>query len=369
MKTTLFRTALGAALLAGLIYGAAYAAGSRGALRDTGAQPSAMARLLGDVQDSIAQQQTMPVRVAGRVRHTLYQAARRAGLSRPLTRTLIHIFSSRVNYRHEIHPGDRFVAVYKRTTGVPRLVAAELDLDDQTLRAFRYATGTGGSAFYTAGGEPLKPTLLRAPVDYSRVSSPFSLHRMNPVLHVYRPHYGVDLAAPAGTPVHAAGPGRVTFRGRERGYGKLVIIDNPGPYSTRYGHLSRFAKHVHAGDRVTQGEVIGYVGETGIATGPHLHFEIRVNGKPRPPLKVDLPRDTLNGDKLVAYKQTIAPLKTALDPTPRVPVNVRIATTDRKSNDNRVSQWFPSNSRPWPLVSKGEGKRQSIYRPLSLPAL
>ncbi|HET6726242.1 MAG TPA: M23 family metallopeptidase [Gammaproteobacteria bacterium] len=266
-----------------------------------------------------------PKRFAGRIRQTLYQSARRTGMNRRLTLAFVRIFAGRVNYRHDIHAGDRFVVVCKGMGDHRHIVAAELDLHGRQLQAFRHPDGNGKDAWYSANGKPLRPTLLRTPVDYTRVSSPFSLHRLNPVLHIYRPHYGVDLAAPAGTPVHAAGDGRVTFRGRDGGYGKLIIIDNAGPYTTRYGHLRRFAKGIKVGTRVRQGEVIGYVGATGLATGPHLHFEIRVDGKPHPPLKVALPREKLAGTELVAYEEGIAPLIDVLDPTPRRPAPVEVA--------------------------------------------
>lgn len=288
----------------------------------------------------------VPVRIAGRIHHTLYQAAREAGLSKSMTRALIGLFARQVDYRQDIHAGDRFVVVYQPNDADPTIAAAELDLNDTTLRAFRYTDGDGNPAYYTLHGKPLKPTLLRTPLDYTRVSSPFSLRRLNPVLHIYRPHYGVDLAAPAGTPIHAAGPGRVTFRGRDGGYGNLIIIDNPGPYSTRYGHMSRFAKGIHVGSHVKQGEVIGYVGSTGLATGPHLHFEIRVNGKPEPPLKVPLPREALSEAQLMAYENEITPLLEDLDPTPLRPTGGAVADNDPPA---ALPAFLPSDGKPAPL--------------------
>ncbi|HET8551589.1 MAG TPA: peptidoglycan DD-metalloendopeptidase family protein [Gammaproteobacteria bacterium] len=289
----------------------------------------------------------VPVRIAGRIHHTLYQAARQAGLSKSMTRALIGLFARQVDYRQDIHAGDRFVVVYQPNDADPTIAAAELDLNDTTLRAFRYTDGDGDPAYYTLHGKPLKPTLLRTPLDYTRVSSPFSLRRLNPVLHIYRPHYGVDLAAPAGTPIHAAGPGRVTFRGRDGGYGNLIIIDNPGPYSTRYGHMSRFAKGIHVGSHVRQGEVIGYVGSTGLATGPHLHFEIRVNGKPEPPLKVPLPREALTEAQLMAYENEITPLLEDLDPTPLRPAGgAAVADNDPPAT---LPAFLPSKGKPAPL--------------------
>lgn len=264
-------------------------------------------------------QASIPRRVAGRIQYSLYRSARRAGLSRELTRQLIRIFAGRVNYRHDISRGDRFVVVYRRTPDDAAILAAELDLAHATLRVFRDVGTDGKARYFTAAGRTLVPTLLRTPVDYTRVSSPFSLHRLNPVLHIYRPHYGVDLAAPAGTPVHAAGNGEIAFRGRDGGYGNLIIIHNRGgKYSTRYAHLLRFAKGIRVGTRVHQGEIIGYVGETGLTTGPHLHFEIRVDGVAKNPLTVKLP-DTVSDAQFAAYQTMIMPLIAELDATVRLP--------------------------------------------------
>ena len=149
---------------------------------------------------------------------------------------------------------------------------------------------------------------------YTRVSSPFSLRRYDPVVHVWRPHYGVDLAAPRGTPIKAAGDGVIRYIGRAAGYGNLVEIKNFGQYQTRYAHMSHFAKGLRKGSHVHQGQVIGYVGATGEATGPHLHFEIRVAGKPRNPLKVKLPNASpVPGSEMAAFNSRAQRLSLALD--------------------------------------------------------
>jgi murein DD-endopeptidase MepM/ murein hydrolase activator NlpD len=233
--------------------------------------------------------------VSGTVDGTLSQALRKAGLNGRQTAQVAAIFHWRVDFRREVRTGTRFAVVYdKRYVGERRLPrgpvrAAELVLHDRTIRAFRFTTGENETAYYDRHGASLRPTLVRTPLHYTRVSSPFSLHRFDPVLHVWRPHSGVDLAAPIGTPVQAAGDGRITFRGRDGGYGNLIIIGHFDPYSTRYAHLRRFAPGLHVGSHVRQGQVIGYVGQSGEATGPHLHFEIRVNKTPRNPLTVKLP--------------------------------------------------------------------------------
>lgn len=236
-----------------------------------------------------------PVIASGTVSHSLSRAMAQAGLPSAIAAKVVRVFHWKVNFRREVRPGARFSVVYERMrhaghdVGVGKLLAAELHLGDHVVRAFRYTDRDGDVGYYDAKGHSLKPSLLRTPVHYTRVSSPFSLHRYDPVVHVWRPHYGVDLAAPRGTPIKAAGDGVIQYIGRAAGYGNLVEIHNFGPYQTRYAHMYRFARGLHKGSHVTQGQVIGYVGATGEATGPHLHFEIRVHGKPRNPLKVPLP--------------------------------------------------------------------------------
>jgi murein DD-endopeptidase MepM/ murein hydrolase activator NlpD len=157
----------------------------------------------------------------------------------------------------------------------------------------------GKPFYYTKRGTTATPAFARYPLAYKRVSSAFALRRLDPVTHRWQSHDGVDLAAPAGTPVQATARGTVAFIGRERGYGRIVVLDNMPPYQTAFAHLSRFAKGLHIGSHVHRGQVIGYVGSSGWATGPHLHFEVRVNDVPRDPLTVALPGDGsgLHGDE------------------------------------------------------------------------
>jgi murein DD-endopeptidase MepM/ murein hydrolase activator NlpD len=258
--------------------------------------------------------------VSDEINETLGRALQRAGLDKATAAEFIGIFHWRVDFRREIRRGTRFTVVYdKRRVGDKQLspgpiVAAKLVLHDQTLQAFRFAGADGEAGYYDAHGRSMHPTLLRTPVHYTRISSPFSLHRFDPVVHVWRPHYGVDLAAPSGTPVEAAGDGRIVFIGRDGGYGNLIKIDNFGPYTTRYAHLRRFARGLHAGSHVHQGQIIGYVGETGEATGPHLHFEIRVNGRPHNPLTVRLPAgEPLSHRERRHFEASIQPLVAMLD--------------------------------------------------------
>lgn len=255
---------------------------------------------------------------------TLNHALLQAGLSASQAAEFVKIFHGRVNFRREIRRGTRFSLVYdkrrveNRTLPPGPIVAAELVLTNRTLRAFRFSGVSGDADYYDNHGKPMEPTLLRTPVHYSRISSPFSLHRFDPVVQVWRPHYGVDLAADIGTPIRAAGDGRITFIGPNGGYGNLVKIKHFGAYSTRYAHLRRFAPQLHRGSFVRQGQVIGYVGQSGEATGPHLHFEIRVNGIPRDPLKVKLPAGPpLDPRERNRFENAIRPLLALLENSTR----------------------------------------------------
>lgn len=263
------------------------------------------------------------VRAAGPIRNSLLSAVEREGVDPTTAANFANILQWRIDLSHSIHTGDHFVLIYRQVyadhhrvkTGP--VLAARLTTDGHTITAFRYTDKQGHTAYYDKNGNSLRPSILRTPVHYTRVSSHFSLNRLNPVLHVRRPHYGVDLAAPKGTPIRAAANGYVKLIGRDGGYGRLIILNNFGPYSTRYGHMSRFAKGLKKGDFVQQGQVIGYVGESGVATGPHLHFEIRINGVPKPPLKVDLPDGApIPSNRKAAYRKTITPFLTALKSAP-----------------------------------------------------
>lgn len=234
-------------------------------------------------------------RVSAVVHHSLLLAAHRAGLTFRQAAQLADIFHWRVNLRRDIQPGDRIVAVYNErevhghALAPGRIVAAKLVTGSHTWQAFWFDPKGASGGYYTARGHSLKAGILRAPIHYQYISSKFSLHRFDPYLHKWLPHYGVDYAADIGTPIEAAANGRVVYRARMRGYGRLVIIKSFGRWQTYYAHMHRFARGIHVGSHVHQGQIIGYVGESGWATGPHLHFGIRHGNHWVNPLKAKLP--------------------------------------------------------------------------------
>lgn len=245
--------------------------------------------------------------VAVTISKSIFLSGKRAGLSAKMIHELIEIFSGKVDVYREIHDGDKFVLLYRnrvpstalskskhkhnvKTSPGKEILVAELIKKNKAYRAIKFTDSNGRSAYYSPDGVSIKPSFVRAPVNYTHISSKFSYFRLHPVLGFSRAHLGVDFAAPHGTPIKATADGVVEFRGYKGNYGNMVIIkhDN-GKYSTKYAHLSRFAKNAYQGKVVRQNEVIGYLGSTGLSTGPHVHYELSVYGIPRDPLKVALP--------------------------------------------------------------------------------
>jgi murein DD-endopeptidase MepM/ murein hydrolase activator NlpD len=231
---------------------------------------------------------------------------------------IVKIFSWDVDYQRETRPGDRFAVLFERER-VPggQVVAAgdvryaRLEVGGRVLEAFRFDRD-GEPEFFTRDGASLRKFLLRTPVSGGRLSSGFGMRR-HPILGYNRMHRGVDFAAPTGTPIYAAGSGRLARVGRYGGYGNYVRIEHGDGYATAYAHLSRFADGMRSGRRVDQGEVIGYVGSTGRSTGPHLHFEVLVNGEQVDPLEVaQPPAESLEGAQLAAFRREVATVETRL---------------------------------------------------------
>lgn len=232
---------------------------------------------------------------SGTIESSLYLAAQAAGLSDNLTMQLASIFGWDVDFVLDIRAGDSFAVLYEeiyRNGEKVRdgaIIAAEFTNAGSSYQAVRYTDADGNTEYFTPDGKSLRKAFLRSPVDFARVSSRFSLNRKHPVLNRIRAHKGVDYAAPTGTPIKATGNGKIVSRGNNGGYGRTVTIQHGQQYTTLYAHMSSYAKGLGVGSRVRQGQVIGYVGQSGLATGPHLHYEFRVNGVHRNPLTVPLP--------------------------------------------------------------------------------
>ncbi|MEJ2061507.1 MAG: peptidoglycan DD-metalloendopeptidase family protein [Gammaproteobacteria bacterium] len=246
-------------------------------------------------ENQARENQVRLVQAQGVIRDSLFSDGQRAGLSDGLIMNLAAIFGWDIDFALDLRPGDHFTVIYEQIfrNGVHLrdgdIIAAEFVNQGRSYKALRYKDPKGDVDYYAPDGKRLRKEFLRTPVNFTRISSGFSLHRKHPILNVIRAHKGVDYAAPTGTPIRAAGDGKVVFKGRKGGYGKVIILRHGAIYSTVYGHMSRYARGLSVGKRVRQGQIIGYVGMTGLATGPHLHYEFRVHGVHRNPLTVKLP--------------------------------------------------------------------------------
>ncbi|MFT4634650.1 MAG: murein DD-endopeptidase MepM/ murein hydrolase activator NlpD [Arenicella sp.] len=239
----------------------------------------------------ITQQKT----VSAEIESSLYLSALSAGLSNNLIMEMVRIFGWDVDFVLDIRKGDSFHVIYteyylddkKLSDG--DILAAEFTTQGQIYRAIRFEDDNGDSSFYTPEGESMLGTFLRSPVEFSRISSRFG-KRKHPISKKWKTHKGVDYAASRGTPIRATADGKVLSAGRKGGYGKTVVLSHAGRFSTLYAHMNGFAKNVRSGSRVKQGQIIGYVGTTGYSTGPHLHYEFRVDGVHRNSLTYKTPK-------------------------------------------------------------------------------
>jgi murein DD-endopeptidase MepM/ murein hydrolase activator NlpD len=246
-------------------------------------------------EESGALLETRVVMRSGRILSSLYGATDSAGIPDKIADKMAETFSTSLDFREDLRRGDTFSVIYtvNYRNGEPistgNLLAAEFVNAGKAYRVVLFRDASGHESYYTPEGLSLKKGFLRSPLEFSRVTSNFSRSRMHPVLGYARAHTGVDFGAPTGTRVKATGDATVEFAGRRGGYGNLVILRHQNGYETYYGHLSAFASGIRRGRAVSQGDVIAYVGATGVATGPHLHYEVRIAGKPYNPLTVKLP--------------------------------------------------------------------------------
>lgn len=264
--------------------------------------------------------------VGGEIQSSLFLDGQKAGMSDKLIMEMAHIFGWDIDFALDLRQGDSFKVIYNENyldgdkIDDGEILAAEFTNRGKSFRAVRFTDSEGHSQYYTPDGSSMRKAFTRTPVPISRISSGFNPNRKHPVLKTNRPHRGVDYAAATGTPILATGDGKVSFVGNKGGYGRTVILSHGGRYTTLFAHMSRYKSGIKVGQRVRQGDVIGYIGSSGLATGPHLHYEFRVDGVHKNPLTVELPKAEALPDQ---YRQQFAgyaePLMARLD-------NVRIPT-------------------------------------------
>jgi murein DD-endopeptidase MepM/ murein hydrolase activator NlpD len=245
-----------------------------------------------------------------RIETSLFDAGRAAGMSAQTVMVLANeIFGWDIDFANDIRAGDAFSVLYQRkfqdgayvTDG--RVLAAEFSNRGKTYHAVWFESADGiVKGYYSPEGKGMRKAFLRAPLDFARVSSGFNPKRRHPISGKVRAHRGIDFAAPTGTPIYAAGDGRIEFAGRKGGYGNAVVINHGKGTTTLYAHMSRFGKSARGGRRVRQGEVIGYVGSTGASTGPHLHYEYRVKGVHKNPASIPLPNTEIDSRYLAEFR-------------------------------------------------------------------
>ena len=268
---------------------------------------------------------------AGEIETSLFAAADAADLPDAITLALADVFEGDIDFYHDLRRGDRFIVLYEtryvdgEPAGTGRILAAEFVNRGVALHAFLWQAPDGSEGYYDETGRSSRKSFLRSPMEFSRITSGFTQARFHPIMHTMRAHRGTDFAAPMGTPVRATADGVVTVAGEQNGYGNVVILQHDERYTTVYAHLSRFAEDVRSGARIRQGDTLGYVGQTGWATGPHLHYELRVDGDPQDALTAALPMATpVSDDQRPAFAAGIAPLAGELAVVRALP-DVRVA--------------------------------------------
>lgn len=251
---------------------------------------------------------------------SLYMAGKRAGMPSNLTMELANIFGWDIDFALDIKKGDSFKVMYEeqyldnKRIGTGKILAAEFTNAGKIFKAVRYTSKDGSSNYYTPDGRGMHKAFLRTPIEFARITSHFNLSRKHPILHIIRAHKGTDYAAVRGTPIRSTGNGKVSFVGSKNGFGNTVIIQHGQGIETLYAHMNGFAKGIRSGSRISQGDVIGYVGSTGLASAPHLHYEFHVNGQVRNPVTVPLPKSIgIEKTELARFNETTRPLIAKLD--------------------------------------------------------
>lgn len=272
------------------------------------------------ISEQAIQPEMRPVMRSGSIQSSLFGATDAADVPDRIASEMADAFSGDIDFHKDLRQGDHFSVVYEafyvdgRLIKTGRLLAAEFINQNNTYQAIYFKDSQGRDGYFTAQGQSMKRAFLKSPMPFDRISSGFSSGRLHPILQVLRAHKGIDYAAPTGTPVRAIADAKVDFVGTQGGYGNLIVLKHQSPYSTAYGHLSRFGKGIKRGSNVDQGQIIGYVGSTGMATGPHLHYEFRVNGAQRNPLAMKLPTAyPLEGRSKAQFAAHAQPLVTRLE--------------------------------------------------------
>ncbi|HEY8682815.1 MAG TPA: peptidoglycan DD-metalloendopeptidase family protein [Rhodanobacter sp.] len=274
----------------------------------------------------------------GVIRSSLFAAGDQAGMNAAMVGKLADLFKYDVDFVQDLRVGDSFTVIYDDVYrdgvryGEGNIIAAEFINQGKRYTAYRFKKADGDYGWFSEDGRPIQKSFLRIPVDFTRISSTFSAARLHPILGLMRAHKGVDYAAPSGTPIHAAGDGVIKYKGWMNGYGNFVIIQHTKSISTAYGHMSRFANE-RVGQHVSQGQVIGFVGMTGLATGPHLHYEFRVDGQQRNPQTVTLPKpELLPPVQLARFKaQVVQPQMARLT---ELDARIKLARTNAPANND-----------------------------------
>ena len=272
----------------------------------------------GDGYTIVEQKPALETRVlmkSAEIRSSLFAATDEAQLSDSIATQIADIFSTDIDFHRDLRRGDRFTVVYEMQYNAAepvkagRVLAAEFTNQGKRYQAVWFQNDQGRGGYYTFEGKNIRKAFLRSPLEFSRITSGFTRARFHPLLQQWRAHKGVDYAAPTGTGVKATADGVVQFAGRQGGYGNLIVLQHQSRYTTWYGHLSGFAKGLHKGAHVAQGDVIGYVGATGLATGPHLHYEFRVNGVHQDPLRVVMPEaPPITSEQRAAFEAVAQPM-------------------------------------------------------------
>jgi murein DD-endopeptidase MepM/ murein hydrolase activator NlpD len=249
------------------------------------------------------------------IEHSLFGSASDAGMSDAIVARLATIFNYDIDFAQDLQPGDSFALVYEQIYRDGEkykdgeIIAATFINQGKKFEIYRFINDAGMADYLSADARSRKKAFIRTPVEFTRITSKFSPNRKHPILGRMQRHMGVDYAAPTGTPIMASGTATVKSVGWQNGYGNTIVLAHKGGIETLYGHMSRFAKGLKRGDKVVQNEIIGYVGSTGMSTGPHLHYEFRIGGTHRDPLSVDLPvADPLSGSEMARFKGETQPL-------------------------------------------------------------